>query len=413
MTKQLAIAAALAAALASTSAHAADAAGDLELGVARVQAGQYAAAIAPLLAAHDADPSDLDTTLLLGIAYYRCGDVARARPLLAAAARSPDPETRDGARIILGMLAASAGETDAAIGYYDSVAHSASSFAASGAQLLGRERGERFAAALVIRPELDSNVAVLPTAVAPTDGSASDRDLLLLAELHVRPFDAFGLVLDETASYRKQAELTDYDAASSVSGLTWREPLAGVHALLGYHVDASTLGGERFQLGQTVDAGLRRTMTGGFGAGASYQVIIRTLYPEAYAGYSGIVQTGAAKLSWVGRALEIEGAGIVARESTEDATLAALAAGGQLAARLRLGRIDVRMSGRVMDRRYDAAAMGRRDLQLRGEAGLYVELMANLGAVLGATLLDDRSNVMEDSYVKWTGYLGIVVATAP
>jgi hypothetical protein len=33
--------------------------------------------------------------------------------------------------------------------------------------------------------------------------------------------------------------------------------------------------------------------------------------------------------------------------------------------------------------------------------------------VAGATLLDDRSNVMDDSYVKLTGYLALVIATAP
>src|SRR5215470_3827110 len=81
----------------------ADTGGDLERGLARFQAGEFAAAIAPLAAAHAADPSDLDTGLLLGIAYYHCEDLARAKPLLAAAAASQDPETRDSARIFLGL----------------------------------------------------------------------------------------------------------------------------------------------------------------------------------------------------------------------------------------------------------------------------------------------------------------------
>ena len=47
------------------------------------------------------------------------------------------------------------------------------------------------------------------------------------------------------------------------------------------------------------------------------------------------------------------------------------------------------------------------------EATLYVDIAAHLGATLGATMLDDRSSVMADSYTKWTCYAGLVIATAP
>lgn len=412
MTHRIAIAVALATALVTSSAGA-DAADELELGVARIQAGEFAAAIAPLLAAHQHDPSDLDTALLLGIAYYRCDDAARARPPLAAAARSEDPETRDGARILLGLLADGEGDADAALGYYDGVARSGSSFAASGRRLLARERGDRIAGALVIRPEFDSNVAVLPTAALPADGSASDRALFLLGELHVRPFDEFGLVLDQTLAYRKQSRMTDHDMGSIVSGMTWSGRLARYRGALGYHVDLSTLGGERLQVGQALDVGARRAITASLGAAVGYQLAARSLYPDGYTGYSGVIHSGAAQLSWLAAAWELELTGLVVRESTQDPALSALAAGGQLAARLRLGRADLRISGRAMDRRYDAAANGRRDLQLRGEAALYVAVASHLGAVLGATLLDDRSSAMDASYAKWTCYLGAVIATAP
>src|SRR5689334_15811305 len=74
-----------------------DGSAELERGLARFQAGEFAEAIAPLRAAHAFAPQDLDTALLLAIAYYRCDDIARARPLLIAAADSPDPEIRDSA----------------------------------------------------------------------------------------------------------------------------------------------------------------------------------------------------------------------------------------------------------------------------------------------------------------------------
>jgi len=391
----------------------ADADADLERGLARFEAGEFAAAIGPLEAAHAADPADLDTDLLLGIAYYRCDDPGRARPLLATAAHSLDPETRDSAQIFLGLLADAAGDAAGALGYYDSVAHGSSSLATSGRELLDRGRGERLSAALVVRPEVDSNVPLLPATTAPTGGSTGDRDLFVLALLRVRPFDAVAVVLDEAPAYRKQMQLTDYDLASSVTGATWSHLGAAYHAALGYHLDASTLGGARFQLGHTVDAGGRRAIAGAFGVAASYQLVVRTLYPDAFAGYTGTVQTAAAQLSWRAPAWELEVGAVIGREATDDPTLSAVAGGGQLAGRLRLGRADLRLFARAADRRYDAAAAGRRDFQVRADASVYVDLTRHLGAVLGGTLLDNRSNVMDDGFVKWTGYLGVVVATAP
>jgi len=388
-----------------------DADGDLERGLAKFQAGEFAAAIAPLTAAHAADPSDLDTGLLLGIAYYRCDDAARARPLLVAAAASADRETRDSARIFLGLLADASGDADQASGYYDSVARGGSSLADSGRALRDRGRGARFAAGLVVRPELDTNVAVLPATAAPTDGSAGDRDLFLLGDLHVRPFEDFGLVIDETLAYRKQAERSDFDMASNATGVTWSHRGASYRAAAGYHVDMSMLGGALYQIGQTIDVSGRRALAGSFGVAGSYQLALRRLYPDAYAGYTGAIHAATARLSWAGDDWELELGPVIAREATDDPTLSVLATGGQVATRLRLGRLDARLFARAMDRRYDAAAMGRRDLQIRGDASLYIDLASHIGAVVGATLLDDRSNVMDDSYVKCTGYVGLVVAT--
>lgn len=386
---------------------------ELERGVARFQSGQFAAAIAPLSAAHASDPSDLDTQLLLGIAYYRIDDPARARPFLLAAARSPDAETRDSARIFLGLLAAATGDADLAHRYYDSVARSTSSLAQSGQQLLDRDRGEWFAAVAVIRPEIDSNVPLLPPTAAATGDGTIDSDLFLLGDVSVRPFDGVALVIDEAVAFRKQARLVDYDAASSASSVTWSYHGPAYRAALGYHLDASLLGGARYQLGHTADAGLRRAIAGPFGIAVGYQLVARTLFPAAYAGYTGITHTGAARLSWITQALELELGGVIARERTDDATLSARASGGQLTARLHLGRAtDVRMFTQVTDRRYDAAAMGRHDVAVRADLSLYLELSPHVGGVLGGALLHDAANQMDLGYTKWTGYLGVVVATS-
>lgn len=386
---------------------------DLERGVAQFLAGRFSAAIASLSAAHATDPADLDTQLLLGIAYYRLDDPDRARPFLLAAERSSDPETRDSAQIFLGLIADASGDTAEAHRYYDSVASSTSSLAESGRQLVDRDRGERFAVVAVIRPEIDTNVPLLPATAGTTADGAIDSDLFLLGDISVRPFAASALVIDEALSFRKQARLGDYDAASSVSSATWHHRGEAYRVALAYRFDASLLGGARYQIGHTAEASLRRAIAGPLGVALGYQLVARTLFPDAYAGYTGVTHTGTARLSWSRRTAEVELGYVIARERTDDAMLSALASGGQLAAQLRIARIaDVRLFTQVTDRRYDAAAMGRRDLHARAELSLFVDLSAQLGLVFGGSLLHDASNQIDLGYTKWTAYTGLVIATS-
>jgi tetratricopeptide (TPR) repeat protein len=390
-------------------------ASELERGIARFQAGDFAASIAPLAAAHASEPADLDTSLLLGIAYYRTGDAARARPLLLAAAGSADPDTRDSAHIFLGLIADGEGDIAQARTYYDAVARStsASSDLVHSAQQLLDRGTERFAVVAVVRPELDSNVALLPSTTTADGGGRADSDMFVLARVSVRPFRGLGLVIDQALSYRKQTRLSDYDALASVSGASWSHRGDVYRALLGYHLDLSTLGGARYQLGHTVDAAGRRALWGSFGIAVGYQLVARTLYPEAYAGYTGVTQTGTARLSWSAESLELELGYALAREQTDDATLSAVSGGGQLSGRIALGRTaDLRLFTQVSDRPYDAAAMGRRDLQVRADASLYVELSSHFGMVAGGSLLHNVSSVMDLDYTKWTAYVGLIAAAS-
>jgi tetratricopeptide (TPR) repeat protein len=413
--KRLAIAATLALLATLPGAPAmAGAASELERGVARFQAGDFAAAVDPLAAAHASDPSDLDTALLLGIAYYRTDDLARARPLLVAALGSADASARDSARIFLGLIADAAGDAAQARGYYDLVARSSSDLAGSAQHLLDGGRGERFAAVVVVRPEIDSNVPLLPATTAPVHGGSTDTDVFVLSDVRARPFEAVALVIEEALSYRRQVRLVEYNLASSVSGATWSHRSVAYRAALGYHLDASILGGSRYQLGHTADASGRRAIAEPFGIAVSYQLAARTLFPAAYAGYTGITHTGAARLSWITPDRELELAYVLAREHTDDAALSATASGGQLAARFGFDHgTDLRLFALVSDRRYDAASMGRRDVQVRADLSLYVDLASHVGAVIGGSLLRDVSNTMDQGYTKWTAFLGIVVATSP
>ncbi|HEU4728664.1 MAG TPA: hypothetical protein VFT22_12260 [Kofleriaceae bacterium] len=386
---------------------------ELERGIAQFQAGRFAAAIAPLAAAHAADPSDLDTQLLLGIAYYRLDDVAHARPLLVAAARSADPETRDSAHIFLGLIAEADGDAQAAHRYYDVVARGTSELADSARSLRDHDGGQRFTAIVAIRPEVDSNVPLLASTAMPTGGGTLDTDLFVLGDASVRPVASVPLVLEEALSFRKQARLVDYDTLASATSARWAHRGELYRAALGYRLDEATLGGAQYLLGHTGEASARRAIAGAFGLAATYQIAARSYAPAEYAGYTGVTHTATARLSWLAPSYEVEAGYLFARESTDDAALSATTHGGQVTARFRLAAgADLRLFGVVADRRYDAASLGRHDVSMRGDASLYLDLWSHAGAVLGGSLLENDSSSMDQSYTKWTAYLGLVLATA-
>lgn len=388
--------------------------GELERAIAQFQAGRFAAAVVPLAAAHASDPSDLDTQLLLGIAYYRLDDLALARPLLVAAAGAPDAETRDSAWIFLGLIADAAGDAAAARGYYDVVARGTSDLADSARSLRDHDGGERFAAVVAIRPEVDSNVALLPSTAMPAGGSTLDTDVFVLGDASVRPVRGFPLVLEEAVSFRKQAKLVEFDTLASATSARWAHRGDVYRAQLGYRLEASLLGGAQYLIGHTGEASARRAVAGSFGVAATYQLAARSYVPTEYAGYSGLTHTATARLSWLAPSCEVELGYVFARELTDDAALSATVNGGQVSARLGLATgVDLRLFGVVADRRFEAASPARHDVSARGDVSLYVDLWSHVGAVVGGSLLDNASSAMDQSYTKWTAYLGVVLATAP
>lgn len=389
--------------------------GDLERGVAQFQRGQFRSAIVTLAPLHAADPSDLDVALLLGIAYYRIDELDRAHPLLESALRSLDVDTRDSARIFLGLIADSGGANDEARGYYQAVARSSSELANSGRRLLDGSRRDRAMILAVVRLESDSNVALLPSsAAAGSKTGAADADLFALVGASVRPSDALRLVLEDNLSYRKQAQLASYDVLSNVAGAAWRHADRFNRDSIEYHLDTSLLGGAHYQTGQIVDIAGYRKMIGSFGVGASYQLTARTYYPDAYVGYSGTTHTISSELSWATSRLDVGASYMLGREYTDDPSLSAFSNGLRLSVRTApwLGA-DLRANVLAADRAYAEPSLGRHDTQIKADAALYIDLSSHLGAVVGFTVIDNASNDPDYDFVKWTTYIGIVGAVSP
>lgn len=387
-----------------------------ERGVALFEARRYAAAIPPLAAAHAADPGDPDAALLLGIAYYQTGRPDRARPLLEQAERGGDAEGQASARVFLGLIADAAGEAERARGYYALVAHSSTGLGPSGRSLLDQSGPERWSVLAILRSGLDSNVPLLPaTATGPGTGQRTDADLTLIGAATARPVPGVPVVLDETASYRKQVALGDYDQLADVLGATLTLADRDNRGSLAYHLEASTLGGARYELGHVVDAGYRRALGGGYGLAVRYTFAARDYAQDAYAGYTGLYHTAIAEAGWGGPAAprELAIGYVLEREATDDPALAAVSHGGRIAGRVRPWRgAELRGSVSVGAYLFDAAAMGRRDLLARGEAALYLDLSRVVGLVLGGTLVRNASSVADDDYAKSAVFAGLVIATS-
>jgi hypothetical protein len=402
----------------AAAAHAAgDGDGAFERGVERFSAEDFAAAIAPLRAALAASPSDRDAELLLGISYFRTGDDASARPLLAEVSRADDADDAATARVFLGLLADRDGDNDLARSYYDAVARSSTELAATGRALAARGAPDRWSLVAVLRPEVDSNVALQPgAAIAMPGAQAADADLFALAGATVRPLDAVPITLDDTLSYRKQGRLTSYDLLANSLGATWDHAGDALRASAAYHFESSTLGGARYQLGHVGELAGRYALTDGWGAAARYTIAARDYAPDAYAGYSGIYHRGELGLDWAdrARAVELSVGYVIARELTDDASLAATGQGARAAVRVVAWkgaelRADIEGQARV----FDDASMGRRDVVVRGGAAFYVDLSSAWGVVVGATALRNASNVADFDFTKLTAYAGLVAALGP
>jgi hypothetical protein len=407
---------------ASVSVHAEeDDAQRLARAVESFRQGDSRAAADDLEPLHHRRPDDADIALLLGICRYRLGEPYRAEPLLRAAARAHDPETVASAQIFLGLIADERGELDAARGYLDRARMSPTGdLADSGRGLLRRTAPRVVSLVLLLRPEFDSNVPLLPTAPTPSarGGQTADGDVLLLVALSLRPVPRIGLTIDETAAYRQQFTLYSYDLFANTLALSYAYLGSADRVKIGYAFDVVTLGPSLLDLGHAVEAAYRRRIVRDFGVGLQYTFRYRTYYASGYQPFTGPSHTGALELSWgtAERPFEIGAAYLITRDDTADPTFSATAQGARLRLRARLARrLDLSLMTWVLNRPFDLpdpTAGPRHDVQIYGDASLAIDLHRHLGLIVGGSLLRNLSTVADFDYLKLTAYLGLAVGYA-
>jgi hypothetical protein len=405
------------AAIAAASVAAADErAGPIDRGVACFRSGDFGCARRELTAAHTRFPRDLDVALLLGITEYRLGHGAAAEPLLRAAAASPDDETAASARIFLGLVASDRGDLDSAQSDLATAARAAGDLGESARTILSRRSAKAVRLVLLIRPEFDSNVPLLPIAPTATSNTQNaDGDLLVLGAVTWRPWRRIGLTLDETASYRQQFTLFDYSMFTNYLSPRYdylgRNDRVGV----GYTFELLTLGGALFTLGHVADAGYRRRVVAEFGLGLRYTFRYRDYFPDGYAPFTGPTHTGLVEASWgtPERPLEVAAGYLIQREITADPAFTATGQGGRLHVRGHLGsRVDLAFTGWAIHRVFDVADVSgvlRRDTQLWGDLSLAIDLNHYVGLIAGGSVVRNLSTVADYDYVKATVHLGVAL----
>jgi hypothetical protein len=366
-------------------------------------------------------PADLDAVLLLGICRFRLHQWWRAEPLLRAAARSSDAETAGSARIFLGLLASEQGSIDAARTLLGQVSTSAAPDLAQGGRELWRKVRPRIVnLVFVLRPEFESNVPLLPIAAQPqiTTGQRMDGDVLLLGSLTLTPLRTIGFTIDETASYRQQFTLLDYDIFANTLGLGYDYLGRNDRVHVRYAFDVMTLGSALLSLGHLAEAGYRRRIVADFGLGLSYALHYRDYFPLGYEPFSGPSQTGVVEASWgtPEQPFEVAAGYLIIRDDTTDPVFTATAQGARLRLRTQLGRIlELRISGWAVDRPFlvsDPTEGLRHDTQVSADASLSVELHRHVGLIVGGSLLRNLSTVADFDYLKLTAYLGLAVGYA-
>jgi hypothetical protein len=386
----------------------------LDEGVDAFERGDYGDALPLLRRAYDAGADD-DLELLLGITHYRLGRGDLAEPYLERAAHSNDAETADSARVFLGLIASERGEVDRARTLLSAVSNSSSpDLAVSGQMLLGAVMPKPISGGVLVRTEYDSNVPLASLAAAPASnfGDTADADLFVLGTVIARPFQSLGFSIQETASYRKHFQLSDYDLFSNTASLRWDYLGASDRVGLGYAFDAATLGSSMFYTGNGGDAAYRRALYGDFGLALRYSIRQRDYFPAAYEPYTGVSHTGAFEASFgtPERRFEAAVAALAIRELTRDASFVASALGGRGFFRGSFGPCFGSLSYTLLARNFDLVPSDgspqRSDTQMIGELIVGFETGTFISVLAGATYARNVSNVADYDYRKWTAYLG-------
>jgi tetratricopeptide (TPR) repeat protein len=261
------------------------AADPLQVGVARMDAGDLRGAVAEFRAAR-AREDDPAAALLEGICHYELGDDAAAEPLLRAAERSS--ADADLARLYLGLVALRAGATARAAALLDAAARDpALARPAADLARAAREQGT-WSVTFFAEAGWDSNVTLAPRSAPAADQADALGSVGLAAS--ARPLGSSGPYLRAQGVATQQAQLEGYEVASAEGAAGWELRGRRGSARLEYQYAYRTFGGDLLLSSHQGLAGaslvLGRVVLGAIALARA------EAYADAYPGYDGAVAAG-------------------------------------------------------------------------------------------------------------------------
>jgi tetratricopeptide (TPR) repeat protein len=239
-------------------------------GIELVNGGKYRAALAPLGEALAAAPDNAEALYYAGVARSRLGDYGEAEALLRRALGVDET-----AEVLfeIGRVASLTGRCSDAAGLFsraaavgaDDDARKAGDRLLEGCRAQGAKRPWRLA--LTAGWQHDSNVRLDPDRPkAPPAGPTADDRALAYFSAGVTPLRSAAAEVDlGYALYAsRHQDLEDFDALSHriTVPVTFR-PAERVRPTLGYALEHTSFGGEKYSLVQTASAGLVRDAGGG------------------------------------------------------------------------------------------------------------------------------------------------------
>ena len=383
----------------------------LALDAANESARQALAALCREDAAAGGSPAD---ALVAGaLARYQAGDLDDARRGLEAALALDDGSAA--AHFFRGMVAFREGDPGRAGRELDRAAVDPGFAGPAAAMRRLLVRDGRLSVSLLLEPEYDSNVDLLPDTppvFSTVGGGRGDADTLLLGTIGVRP--ARGLFLKDTVFWREQLQLSRLDFFGESLQIGWAGAIHRQRLGLRYDFDYDLLDGASYLLAHRFTLGYAVQLASGREVGGSYSFRRRDYETAETGPFTGEVHAASFGLVLAPRtALTLGLAALGQREITRDSAFTNSAAGGQVQLRWRpradLGVIALAQGLYSRYDELDPEGARREDVRLEGTLDLELDLGDHLALLAGGSLVRNLSSIEDFRYQKVVARAGLAV----
>lgn len=350
------------------------------------------------------------TALLAGIAWYEAGEDARAAARLEQA--RTDPQLRESASLLLGLVRLREGRPREAVPLFDASAAARDPTTASSGVVLRRQarREGHLVAQLAADAEYNSNVLLVPEGAALAEGPA-DGAAAAGASLIYRPLLPGGPFTRVFGQLHKQARYVEFDFSQFGGSLGWRTANPARWLALEYDLTGATLGGQLWSLEHraTLEGSWRAGPVSLFGAlNGGHEAFLQ----PAFESFSGVRYGGIAGAELRVGAFSVAVSATLARQLAQLGPLSFVEPGVQINFALLAGpRTRLSLEGGVSSRSHDALdpllMQVRHDafMHLGGGASYALNDWLDLRATLSARRGD--SSVPSLSFTRVQGGVGL------